>query len=115
MAEEPHVIRGINWRETFPFINIFRAFRIAIHPSKLVLALMALLVLYFGGRVLDGLWMHEHRAVPGEIEIYEHSRLSSDFFDQRQAMRQANVDAYTHELRALGDLKKNEPRFVELK
>src|SRR5207237_6058421 len=41
MAEEPHVLRGINWREAFAFTNIFRAFRIAIHPSKLVLALMS--------------------------------------------------------------------------
>jgi hypothetical protein len=112
MAEEPQVIRGINWRETFPFINIFRAFRIAIHPSKLVLALLALLVLYFGGRVLDGFWWHEHRAVPGEIEMYEHSRLSSDFFEQRQAMRAASVDAYAQELMRLN---KPEARFQDLK
>ena len=62
MADEPHVLRGINWREAFPFTNIFRAFRIAIHPSKLMLALLALLVLYFGGRILDGIWLHEYRA-----------------------------------------------------
>jgi len=87
MAEEPHVIRGINWREAFPFTNIFRAFRIAIHPSKLVLALLALLALYFGGRILDGFWMHPYKAVPGEIEAYETSRTSAEFNERRNAVR----------------------------
>ena len=55
MAEET-VVRGINWKETFPFTLIFRSFRIAIHPSKLVLALLALLAIYCGGRLLDAIW-----------------------------------------------------------
>src|SRR3954471_20208019 len=67
MADESHVIRGINWRETFPFTQIFRAFRVAIHPTKLILALAALLCIYLGGRVLDALWPVEHRAVPAFI------------------------------------------------
>src|SRR6266550_8619653 len=112
MADEPHVLRGINWREAFPFTNIFRAFRIAIHPSKLMLALLALLVLYFGGRILDGVWFHEYRAVPAEIELYEHSINHVDFDDRRQAMRQGVVDAYAQELMKLN---KPEPKFAELK
>src|SRR5687768_1252731 len=71
MAEEPQVlVRGFNWREAFPFTHIFRAFRVAIHPSKLALALLALLSLYIGGRLLDTLWFSEHLAVPGEIQRY---------------------------------------------
>ena len=112
MAEEPHVLRGINWREAFAFTNIFRAFRIAIHPSKLVLALLALLALYFGGRVLDGLWWHEYRAVPGEIELYEHSRASGDFYEQRRAIQQSTSEAYAQELMRLN---KPEQRFQDLK
>ena len=65
MAENANVIRGINWRETFPFTNIFRAFRIAIHPSKLILGLLAPLLLYVAGRVLDGIWPTSSNAVPG--------------------------------------------------
>jgi hypothetical protein len=65
MADESHVIRGINWRETFPFTQIFRAFRVAIHPTKLILALIALLALYAGGRVLDVVWPVQYRAIPG--------------------------------------------------
>src|SRR5690242_16167185 len=67
MADETHVIRGINWRETFPFTQIFRAFRVAIHPTKLMLALIALLALYAGGRLLDTMWPVQSRAIPTPI------------------------------------------------
>ena len=56
MPDEAQTIRSLNWRELFPFLNIFRAFWIAVHPSKLILALIALLLIYFGGRVLDVIW-----------------------------------------------------------
>lgn len=79
MADEsqsnaPIVLRSINWREVFPFTNIFRGFRIAVHPSKLVLGLLALLTLYIGGRTLDWIWPWSSKAVPGEVEIFEESR-----------------------------------------
>src|SRR5205085_2018609 len=74
MAEDTHVIRGIHWRETFPFTHIFRSFRVAIHPSKLILALLAILLLYVGGRVLDGIWPLHSRGVPNEIDGYEAAR-----------------------------------------
>ena len=73
MADEGQVIHGINWRETFPFTNLFRSFRIAIHPSKLVLALGLLLLLYLGGRVLDAIWPDKYSATPGAVQIYEQS------------------------------------------
>ena len=56
MADEAQAIRSINWREVFPFTHLFRAFRIAVHPSKLLLALAALLLIYTGGRVMDWSW-----------------------------------------------------------
>ena len=74
MPDDTHVIRGINWRETFPFTHIFRSFRVAIHPSKLILALVAIVLLYIGGRVLDGVWPVSHKGVAGEIEVYESVR-----------------------------------------
>ncbi len=64
MADEPHVIRGINWRETFPWTHIFRGFRVAIHPSKLVLALIAITIVYAGGRILDAMWGRTPEACP---------------------------------------------------
>lgn len=111
MAEDAHVLRGINWRETFPFTHIFRSFRIAIHPSKLILALLALLGLYVGGRVLDGIWPARDRAVatlprpqgeaampvPSEVDAYRRSLLgpqSLSFAEQRERQRESLEQEY---------------------
>src|ERR1700722_1441112 len=66
MPDEAVSLRDINWRETFPFTHIFRAFRIAIHPSKLILALVALGCLWLGGSILDSLWNKSYQVVPQE-------------------------------------------------
>ncbi len=72
MADTPQAtISGINWREALPFTHVFRAFRLAIHPSKLMLALVGLLMVYFGGRVMDAVWPVAHTAVPDEILLYQ--------------------------------------------
>ncbi len=52
MPDEAVSSRDINWRETFPFTHLFRAFRVAVHPSKLILALVALGCLWCGGLIL---------------------------------------------------------------
>ena len=105
MAEEPQVLRGISWREAFPFTNLFRAFRIAIHPSKLVLALLALLALYLGGRLLDQLWASKHRAVPGEIEQYERTETADELTRWRDTQRAALADRYSTFLRRTAEAK----------
>ena len=102
MADEPQQIRGINWRETFPFTHLFRAFRIAVHPSKLMLGLIALLALYAGGRLLDALWSPRHLAVPGEVYLYEEASRtgvgSGDFRDARDSKRAGIEAAYADTL-----------------
>jgi hypothetical protein len=105
MADEPQVLCGINWREAFPFTHIFRAFRIAVHPSKLVLALAAVLCLYFGGRVLDRVWMRQYRAVPGEVELYERSVDREAFGRDRDVMREVATDAYARMIQRVGQVK----------
>jgi hypothetical protein len=110
MADEPQQIRGINWRETFPFTHIFRAFRIAVHPSKLMLGLVALLALYAGGRLLDGIWPARHLAVPGEVYDYERSTAagatSEQFAHERLRERENLEAAYAQrllDLKIVGD------------
>ncbi len=102
MADEAQVIRGINWRETFPFTHLFRAFRVAVHPSKLILGLVLLLSIYTGGRILDGLWPARHLAVPGEVELYERARMtgapSQAFLESRRAMREGIEAEYAQRL-----------------
>jgi hypothetical protein len=82
---------ALNWREQFPFTHVFRSFRLAIHPSKLALGLLALVALYMGGRLLDGLWNNNYRARPGEIEIY---RLAPDSRAFRQILEERQQNAY---------------------
>lgn len=67
MADEAVTLRDINWRETFPFTHLFRAFRVAVHPSKLILALIALGCLWCGGIILDGLWLQKYQVTPTEL------------------------------------------------
>src|SRR5580698_9952238 len=102
MADESVTIRGINWREAFPFTNLFRAFRVAIHPSKIVLALVALLLLYVGGRVLDGLWPVNDRAVSSELSLFEafqrDAKPGQKFGDVRKSMRDAVEADYANQL-----------------
>ena len=108
MAEEPQanstiVLRGINWRETFPFTNLFRAFRVAVHPSKLVLGLVALLTLYVGGRVLDGVWPTAHQAFRAEVGQYQgflDKKEGGSFADHLTADRKRHESEYADLLRA---------------
>ena len=113
MADEPVVVRGINWKETFPFTLIFRSFRIAIHPSKLVLALLALLSIYVGGRILDAIWLQKHSAVLKEVDLYQQAWMNADdpsaeFRRARDEQRKEVVERYNARLKQLekpdGDL-----------
>ncbi len=103
MAEEPRVIRGIDWRATFPFTNIFRSFRIAVHPSKLILGLALILLMYLGGRVLDAIWPARHLAVSSEIALWQQATTSAEpakaFDTARRDRREATEREYASMLR----------------
>src|SRR5215475_1027821 len=89
MPDDPQSIRSIDWKSAFPFTLIFRSFRVSIHPSKLVLALLAVLLIYIGGSVLDGVWPTASLAAPNEVGIYMTTRGlpngSQEFTRQRAA------------------------------
>ena len=68
---EPASLRHVDWAAAFPFVHLFRGFRVAVHPSKLILALAAVLLLYTGGRILDGLWSNDSQAFPGEPAAFD--------------------------------------------
>ena len=98
MADEVQTIRSINWREVFPFTHLFRTFRIAVHPSKLLLALAALLLIYAGGRALDGVWRDDHLAKQAEFD-YDTFAGATSVADYQQRlierMRRSDIDADT--------------------
>src|SRR5437899_29135 len=51
MSETPGVIRHIAWRELFPWLILFRTFRIAISPTLLLVAIAAVLIYPLGWRL----------------------------------------------------------------
>ncbi|MGD0463393.1 MAG: hypothetical protein ABSB74_12985 [Tepidisphaeraceae bacterium] len=116
MADEGQVIRGIDWRETFPFTHIFRSFRIAVHLSKLALGLALLLSVYFGGRVLDWGWPTRARAVVGEVAEYQRI---ADGDDQtslsvwREQTQKAIDQDYAAKLTSYGILSKDSSESVD--
>lgn len=75
MADEQQELRRINWHEVFAFTHIFKSFRMAIHPSKMLLALAAIAVVYIGGWILDGVWtVGGQQAMRNEISTYATAR-----------------------------------------
>jgi hypothetical protein len=101
MADEQHELRHVNWNEVFDFTHIFKSFRMAIHPSKLLLAVAAIVVVYLAGRVMDLVWSRlGQRAMPGEIGVYADSSASKfqqikDGWDKQRNQRAAELVAAT--------------------
>jgi hypothetical protein len=106
MPDEPTVVRGIDWKSTFPFTHIFRSFRIAIHPSKLVLALAAVFLIYAGGNIMDAIWFRQYKAVPDEVTLFTETRGEADaaqqFSQRREAIRQQIDAVRVAELQRIG-------------
>jgi hypothetical protein len=55
MDKNPVELGAINFREVFPCLHLFRAFRIAIDIRKIMLAGLALVALSFGESVFSTL------------------------------------------------------------
>lgn len=58
MPEQPRPVRvdQIDWVAMLPWIRLFRSFRMAIQPSKLLTSLLLVVLVYLGGRTLDAMW-----------------------------------------------------------
>jgi len=71
MADESQELPRVNWSEVLAFTHVFKSFRMAIHVSKLALALAAVLLIWLWGSVLDtaGGWAGT-RVPAGEIVQY---------------------------------------------
>ncbi len=70
MTDQTNELRRINWSECFAFTNIFKTFRTAIGPTKLLLAMAGLLLMGFSGWFLDAIWSSKHQAVRGAVVEY---------------------------------------------
>jgi hypothetical protein len=70
-GESPKVVTvgGIKWGSALEFTQLFRGFRMATNPAKLMVALVAIVVIYFAGRAFDAVWGPQVGA--GEIDNYQ--------------------------------------------
>ena len=104
MAEEQQELRRINWKEIFSFWHIFKSFRMAIQPSKLLLALAAIVLVFVMGNVMDWFWALGRQYVAPD-EIQAHFLLPGDTF---KAKRQVWKDSRISEAaKLLADAKRN--------
>jgi len=105
MADEQQVLRNVNWNEVFSFTHIFKSFKMAIHPSKLLLCLVALILMFVTGVVLDTVWSTwGGYAIEGEIGMHAtmapgaFSDAKEAWFDkQRDKAAQLLANAYTQD------------------
>ena len=76
-------VGGVRWDSVLEFTHLFRGFRLASNPVKLIVALLAIFVVYAAGRTLDIAWGPQ--VVPNEIERYQTST-AEDFRQYRRNM-----------------------------
>jgi len=70
MAEQDYrvTLDGVDWRASFPFLRLFKAFGMAVNPGRLLLSLMLVLLLYLGGIAMDFVWGEQ--VYPNEVGAY---------------------------------------------
>ncbi|KKL73541.1 hypothetical protein LCGC14_2073860, partial [marine sediment metagenome] len=56
MADGQQTVRSVSWNEVFSSCQIFKSFKMAIHPSKIVLALVAIALTCLFGWVTERIW-----------------------------------------------------------
>ncbi len=102
MADEQHAVKRIEWCEVFSFPHIFKSFKMASHPSKLILGLLAIVLVGAGGMVMDKIWGLGNGTVrEKEILMYvtmqvdEYQR-TMDSFEENQLAAAANLKAMAH-------------------
>jgi len=106
MANQPETrkaeitLAGVNWLEAFPFTNLFRTFRLAIQPVKLLLALAGVIACYVGGWLLDvpsrpvvvSQPAYDMRLPAEEIQKYLDAPSYAEFTHWRDQTRKKNRD-----------------------
>ena len=77
-------VHGIQWENVLEFVHLFRGFRLAINPAKIVVALLAIVLIYAAGFAFDLAWSHQ--VYPDEIMHFV-----SDSPEAYRALRVTNL------------------------
>lgn len=89
-------VNGVNWPNVLDFTHIFRGFRLAINPAKLMIALLAILLIYVAGRLFDSVWGPQ--VARNEIQQFV-SRTSEDYKSWRATQLEARQSNLSRDLR----------------
>lgn len=87
MSNEQQVVRSVSWNEVFGFSHIFKSFKMAIHPSKIILALLAIILTCALGVVMDKIWSgvsDSSVVMPGETWSFWTSPSRAAFGEDKQ-------------------------------
>jgi len=80
MSDEQQAIKRVDWKEVFAFTQIFKSFRMAIQPSKLLLGGAAVVLVGILGWVMDGLSCGAGGVCVPDREIAQYASMSSGAF-----------------------------------
>ncbi len=84
-------VAGVDWHRVLDFSQLFRGFRLAINPAKIVIALLAILFIYAAGCAFDFAWGPQ--VFSGEIAAYQEKQP-----DQYAQWREESLNARTSNL-----------------
>jgi hypothetical protein len=102
MSTNGSELSRIAWLQAFPFVRLFQTLRLSLGVSRLLLAFVAVVLCYFGGRVLDSTWgphggviarLHDGR-VQQEIEAYGTSTFAEYHAWVREAQKEQDQRAF---------------------
>lgn len=94
-------IEEIDWKGLFPSLCLFRSFRMAIHPPKLLVSLLLVVLVYLSGCILDAAW--GPRVHPDEIGEYA-KRTSTEFASWRNGREEWTNFQLSRQVRLLDTL-----------
>src|ERR1051326_1200139 len=84
-------VHAVNWANILDFTHLFRGFRLAINPAKILIALLAIALIYVAGRTFDAAWGRQVRR--NDIELYATQRPDARVSarDQAEQIRQLEL------------------------
>jgi len=88
-AKRPVFVEEVQWLTVLPWLRLFRSFRMAIHPPKLLMALILVVLIYLCGRVIDAAFGPQ--AYDGEVAAYR--LLPADEFAELIKLRDAKSES----------------------